>query len=223
MCKVMLHQTKNKHVMEDDRGTEYYFMPRHEGNDTDGKWMPGHLMGRRFVWDYRPGATSSKGSDGNWYFEDGRFYDKPRPYRMITGQVKRVRVTRYTFETFGKYENTPKGKNGQRYSKRALKYCNRCVYWDGERFWVAADIAICDAPRPDDVPCRKKFFNHTIKPFSGYLWDAWEKQSKEQGVPVVSIWCDDGVPYKVVMGDAEYPVAPSDVQKVAAWLKLRAA
>ena len=212
MCKVRLHETGNKYVMEDINGNEYYFMPRIDGMDNgDGKWMPGYKHGKHFTWDYPAGSRAGKDKNGFW-FEPGRFCAARRTFKMITGQSKQVRLTRYTYGTFKMYKHAPKGKNGQFYMYKALKECNRAIYYDGERFWQACDLAICNAPRPCGSTCRKKYFNETTKPFSGLMWDCWEAQSEQQGIPVVSIWCNDGKPYELMMDGEKFAIADGEWQ-----------
>lgn len=193
-----LFPSDNKHVMLDERGVEYFFHPKRMG------WYPGHKERRRFVWTSLPNSRCEL-RDGRWQFSDGRFYDRPRTYRMLDGTTRRVRVTRYTYREFTKPAPAPKGRNGQCY-RMASRVCRRAVYYDGTRFWKDGDIRLGDGT----------WFNNTLQPFDGCMWDCWENQSGEQGIPVVSIWCDEGVPYRVSMDGDEFDVAPGEWQQLYA-------
>lgn len=216
MCKRILLPTDNRHVKVDERGTEYFFQPKHAWDDSpnpEGSWLPGIKKEKHFVWRYKPNSKTKVDKSGQLVFTEGRFYDRPRPYKMVTGQTKRVRVTRYTFEEFNRPSNSPKGRNGQ-YYKYAHQVCNRAVYYDGERFWKNGDVRIC----------RNAWFNHTIVPFDGFMWDAWPEQSDEHGIPVVGIWCHDGVPYQVELDGDVFGVNEGEWQGMYHQvLKLRAA
>jgi len=39
-------------------------------------------------------------------------------------------------------------------------------------------------------------FANVLVPISGLIWDAHEEQSRLENIPVVSIWCDHGEPYR---------------------------
>jgi hypothetical protein len=198
--------TDNKHVKMDERGVEYFYHPDKKG------WFPGRKDPRRFLWLDLPHSKSEE-KNGQWIFTEGRFYDRPRPYTMLDGSTKRVRITRYTYDEFTRPDKSPKGRNGQRY-KFASRECRRAIYWDGERFWQNANFQLPDG----------RWLNNRIKPFSGLMWDCWEKQSNEQGIPIVQIVCEEGVPYLVKMDGDEYPVAPGEWQSLYAQvLCLRAA
>ena len=206
MCKYVLMPTKNKFTMTDERGWHYFYHPTRHG------WYPGRKDRRKFIWTALPNSKCEF-KDGVWVFTDGKFRDKPRPYTLPDGTSIRVRLTRYTYDEFIKPAPSPKGRNGQTY-KFASRECRREIYYDGEKFWRGANVQ-----RKDGT-----WLNNTIRPFEGFMWDCWEQQSEEQGIPVVGIWCDGGVPYKVVMDGDEFTVAEGEWEAMyEAVLELRSA
>ena len=60
----------------------------------------------------------------------------------------------------------------------------RMVYYLGGRFYITGDAKI-----------QGKWTQALVR-LDGVMWDAHPIQSEEQGIPVVRVWCEDGVPYR---------------------------
>ena len=109
----------NKHVMQDEQGTEYY-------RNAKGEWRPGAYDGKKFVWQ----STT-------------KYAARKRTFEMADGTTKTVRLTKYTYERFLKPAYSPIGKTGRQY-KHAYLECFRALYWDGEELYKAVDVQLAD-------------------------------------------------------------------------------
>ena len=109
-----------------------------------------------------------------------RHSNRRRPFQMMDGSKPKVLQTRYTYE-WGTRISEEKGPLG---GKRYERFPRWVYYYEG-RFYKNAN-----------APMEGGGFANVLVPINGLIWDAHEEQSKLEGIPVVSIWCDGGEPYR---------------------------
>lgn len=203
MCRVQLIHTGNRHVMTDESGREYFYHPKKQG------WFPGEKRKGRFLWTNMPGSKSYRDKGGSWFYTEGRFCNRTLPFPTVGGTMLASK-TRYTYATYTRPDEAPNGRNGQPY-KMASVLCRRAIWFDGQRFWKVGNVRLEDG----------SWLNNTLLPFSGEMWDAYELQSEDQNIPVLRIWCDDGVPYRAVHRDFGDVWDTSDeLGELVDWLRL---
>ncbi len=112
-------------------------------------------------------------------YQAPRHYNRRRPYKMLDGDRLydfKVMTTRYTCGYFLKKAKGPRGG-------RAYKECAHSVYYAKGKFWRAKKLMLENGDWLD-----------TLCPVDCTITDCHWRQSEEQGIPVVYINCDDGVP-----------------------------
>ena len=127
-----------------------------------------------------------------YHYKTSRYYKRHRTYEMADGTQMNVLTTRYTYKMFYKPCKGPRGGKGR-------KECARSIYYARGMFWQA-----CNHKREDGT------YYNSVRPFSGHMWDIHGEQSEQQGIPVVSIWCADGVAYAVDMDGERIDIAPGE-------------
>lgn len=113
--------------------------------------------------------------------------------------MKHVLITRYTWRLGRRPCEGPRGG-------RALREFARYVYYADGIFYRNDNVAIRDG---EGV----RFVNSLV-PIDGAIWDAHPKQSMEQGIPVLTIYCLGGNPSLAV--NSAFPGSPTD-SPIAAW------
>ncbi len=138
-----------------------------------------------------------------WPESTAKYRAKPRTYVLPDGSQLKVRLTRYTYESFYKPCKGPRGG-------RAVRKCYRSVWWDGEKFWRAKRVELS----PDETL-------DTVVPMDGVFWDRYPKQSLSEGVPDCTVCCKDGLPYRVDAKDwGTIWQVGDDMGELAEWLHL---
>ena len=159
--------------------------------DEKGNWKPGTYRNGTFYW-----------------LRTRKFYARQRPYIMSDGKQYYFRLTRYTYKRSSHPAYAPLGKNGKQYKRARLETIKEVYYRDG-LFYVACNIEL-----------NGKLHN-SMKPYSGYLFNANPEQSERAGIADVAIWVNDGKPYAIEMDGERTDIAPGEWQEVADWLKIK--
>ena len=118
-------------------------------------------------------------------YEEKRHYNRHRPFLMEDGETRKVMTTRYTYEMAVRTSRRKGPLGGKRYERFA-----RYTYYHEGVFY-----------RNANVPTAEGGFVNCLVPISGLVWDAHPKQSVAEGIPVLRIWCDGGVPYRAEHDD----------------------
>lgn len=145
--------------------------------DKRGEWKPGYYDGRIF-----------------WWIRTRKFSARHRTYKAPERGAFTVRVTRYTTGRSSKPAYAPIGKTGRQY-KRARLETIRDVFYRHGMFYEA-----CNIQRENGT------YYNWVKPIDGVIYDAHENQSTKAGIPIVKIFCNDGIPTAIEMDNETYDV-----------------
>jgi len=115
-----------------------------------------------------------------------RHSNRRRTFLMMDGSRPKVLQTRYTYEWGTRISETKGPRGGKRYERFP-----RWVYYYEGRFYRNANVPMEEEGR----------FENCLVPISGLIWDAHVAQSVQEGIPVLSIWCDGGEPYRAEHDD----------------------
>ena len=159
--------------------------------DEKGEWKPG---------EYRNGTF--------WWLRTRKFYARQRPYMMSDGKQYYYRLTRYTYKRGSHPAYAPFGKNGKQYKRARLETIKEVYYRHG-RFYVACNIEL-DGKK-----------HNSMRPYSGIIYDAHESQSEKAGIPIATIYVQDGMAYSIDVDGIRTDIAPEEWQQVAEWLQIK--
>lgn len=140
--------------------------------------------------------------------KQSRYYARHRKHHFPGGAPCSALMTRYAWDTGLRAVTGPRGGKAYQKFNRIAYYHDGIFYRDmrmteyaDERAWEAGEGTI----------------SHVLVPITGTIWDCYQTQSLEQGIPVASIECVEGVPISVKSEGVTIWQRPNLSQLVIDW------